>query len=191
MKTCFAICVGKLLSGLGINASTVQVSSLTLTLCRDFANELHVDFDLCSTCLAAQPLNIGSHSRSHSLFAIEEAGGLWVHTDFAGGSIPEVAEPSATEGPPELPNTSPPPSGSDTQGERTPPIAKLAVHHATCDLCDCTIKGDRFVSTQTSSIECCSHTAVEMLRLPRFRYVRFLLCDRTLSTPESQLCSTA
>ncbi|KAI0001871.1 hypothetical protein BJV77DRAFT_20554 [Russula vinacea] len=42
------------------------------------------DFDLCSLCLAIQPEKIGLHSKSHSLFAIEEPGGLWVHTVFSG-----------------------------------------------------------------------------------------------------------
>ena len=110
-----------------------------------FTDDIYIDFDLCSLCLAIQPQKIGSHSRSHSLFAIEEPGGLWVHTVFTGDGSPQVPEPPAeSEGPTELQNTSS--SGSDARVERTAPVAKVVNHRAICDLCDSAIKGDRFVS---------------------------------------------
>jgi hypothetical protein len=123
-----------------------------------FTDGLFVDFDLCSLCLAIQPEKIGLHSKSHSLFAIEEPGGLWVHTVFSGEGTPEVPEPPAPaekEGPTEFGNTNS--SGSDDRVDRTPPVVKLAVHNATCDLCDSTIKGDRFVSIPRCTVRY-SHT---------------------------------
>ena len=110
-----------------------------------FTDSLYVDFDLCSSCLAVQPQNTGSHSRSHALFDIEEPGGVWVHTFFSGEGTPEVPEPAGTnQGPTEPPNTGSP--VSDAQGERTAPVAEAAVHYTTCNFCDTAIKGDRFVS---------------------------------------------
>jgi next-to-BRCA1 protein 1 len=117
-----------------------------------FTDGLCVDFDLCSLCLAIQPQNIGLHSKSHSLFAIEEPGGLWVHTIFSGEGTPEVPEPPAQkEEPTEFRNINS--SGSDDRVERAPPpVVKLAAHNATCDLCDSTIKGDRFVSHASCTV---------------------------------------
>lgn len=75
-----------------------------------------------------------------------------MHTVFAGDDTPEVPEPptASNEGPAEPLNAKPSISDTqaDTQGERTPLVAEteVAVHHATCDICDDTIKGDRFVS---------------------------------------------
>jgi hypothetical protein len=65
-----------------------------------------------------------------------------VHTIFAGEGAPEAETPGEDKGLSENTNS----SGPDTQEERTTRATGLAVHHATCDLCDSAIKGDRFVS---------------------------------------------
>jgi len=167
-------------------ASSPTLSSLKLT------NTLYVDFDLCSPCLAIQPQDIGSHSRSHSLFAIEEPGGIWVHTFFQGDDTPEVHEtPRANEGPSELPNITSDTQGESTIREATAPVARLAAHHAACNLCDTAIKGDRFVSVIRTVQNVALTHPTEMFRLPRFQYVRVVLRDRTRSTPWPQLCAPA
>jgi len=121
------------------------------------------------------------------MFAIEEPGGVWVHTWLKGDDTPEGYEtPTANEGPSELPNTT-----SDTQGEITTPVAKLAVHHAACSLCDSAIKGNRFVSVIHAVQNVALTPPTEVFRLPRFQYVRVVLRDRTRSAPWPQLCEPA
>ncbi len=104
----------------------------------DITDTLCADFDLCSSCLSVQPHNIGFHSRTHALFAIEEPGGIWAHAIFTGEDTPEPPTRPANEEPTEHSN-----SGSV---EEQIPFAENAVHNATCDLCSSSIKGDRFVS---------------------------------------------
>ena len=190
----FAIFVRRLLLELGTNALIVQVWPHSLPFSAlGFTDGLYVDFDLCSSCLATQPQSIGSHSSSHSLFEIEEAGGVWVHTVFRGDGTPDIPEPLSTreepeppatnEGPAEAPNTT-----SDTQGESTTtPVAEseVALHHAACNLCESAIEGDRFVSVVHNAQIVALTLPTEVFRLPRFRYVRFVLRDRTQSTPWS------
>jgi len=174
------------LLGSDTNALIVQVwLPRSCYLHRKLTSNLYVDFDLCSLCLAAQPEKIGSHASSHCMFAIEEPGGLWVHTWLKGDDTPEVHE-TPTAGPSELPNTT-----SDTQGEATTPVAKLAAHHAACNLCDSAIKGDRFVSVIHAVQNVALTLPTEVFRLPRFQYVRVVLCNRTRSTPWPQLCAPA
>ena len=115
----------------------------------ELADFPYVDFDLCSSCLAVQPQNLGSHSRSHALFAIEEPGGVWIHTSFTGEDTTDPVNPTVkNERPAELPIAT---SGSDVQGEDTAPVAEPVDHDTTCSLCDSTITGDRFVSILYSS----------------------------------------
>ncbi|KAI0307956.1 hypothetical protein B0F90DRAFT_96151 [Multifurca ochricompacta] len=110
------------------------------------------DFDLCSSCLAVQPPNIASHSKLHALFDIEEPGGVWVHTVFKGEDISETSKPPVTnEGPAELSVTTFP--ESNIHRERTPTVA---VHNATCDLCDSTIQGDRFKCFECPDFDACA-----------------------------------
>jgi next-to-BRCA1 protein 1 len=116
-----------------------------------FTDGIYVDFDLCSLCLAAQPQNFGSHSKSHSLFAIEEPGGLWIHTIFEGNGALEIPEPPvADEGPTDFMDTNilefNAQGESHTQGEHTALEAETPVRHATCEFCDTAIRGERFVS---------------------------------------------
>jgi next-to-BRCA1 protein 1 len=146
---------------IGVRHKCLDCAGLTSPLsfaALDFTDSLCVDFDLCSSCLATQPQNIGLHSRSHSLFAIEEPGGVWVHTVFTGDGTQDVPEPPATNrGPPEPPIPTP-----ESRQESTTPTAEVAppAHHASCDLCDSTINRDRYVSIiYTVSFECCTHAA--------------------------------
>ena len=72
-----------------------------------------------------------------------------MHTIFTGEGPAEVPEPPVkNEEPTEPQNTNS--SECDAQVERTAPVAKMANHNATCDLCDSAIKGDRFVSINTA-----------------------------------------
>jgi next to BRCA1 gene 1 protein len=126
----------------------VQVWPARLLSALKFTDSIYVDFDLCSLCLAAQPLDFGSHSISHSLFAIEEPGGLWVHTIFEGDGTPGIpGPPVAGDGPADLMDTNISESNvhgeSHTQGE---PVAEAPIRLATCEFCDTAIRGERFVS---------------------------------------------
>lgn len=136
--------------GLGINALIVQVRLARPRSVLKFTDSLYVDLDLCSWCHASQP-EIGSHSKSHSLFAIEEPGGLWIHTIFEGDGTPQIPEPPvADEGPTDLPSTNTfgfdPQGESHAQGGHTAPTAEVPILHATCEFCDTAIRGERFVS---------------------------------------------
>ncbi len=122
-----------------------SISALKIT------DDLYVDFDLCSLCLATQPENLGTHSKSHSLFAIEEPGGLWIHTIFEGDGTPGIPEPPVADGGPTdflNINTSEfdAQGESHAQGELTPPVAEAPIRLATCEFCDTAIRGERFVS---------------------------------------------
>ena len=190
------IVVRRSLSELGTNALIAQVRlprSCSSTF--KFTDNLCVDFDLCSTCLTTQPENIGSHLRSHSLFAIEEPGGVWVHTVFSsGGGTPDVPElPATNEGPAEPPKPAPE-IVPETQEESIATVVDEVpptVHHAACDLCDSTIRGDRYVSINHTLFEYRTYVPIEVFRLPRFRYVRVMLRDHTHSASSSQLCPPA
>jgi hypothetical protein len=155
-----------------------------------FTDGIHVDFDLCSWCLTAQPQNFGSHSKSHSLFAIEEPGGLWVHTIFEGDGTPGIpVPPVAEEGPTDLFDTNI--LGSNAQGESHAQgelVAEPPIRLATCEFCDTAIRGERFVRSFILHITLFLHHLAEMLQLPRFQYVLVMLCNRTFSTPRTQLC---
>ena len=113
-----------------------------------FTDGIYVDFDLCSWCLTAQPQNFGSHSKSHSLFAIEEPGGLWIHTIFEGDGTPGIpVPPVADEGPTDLFDTNI--LGFNAQGESHAQgelVAEPPIRLATCEFCDTAIRGERFVS---------------------------------------------
>jgi next to BRCA1 gene 1 protein len=116
-----------------------------------FTDGMYIDFDLCSLCLAAQPHNFGSHSKSHSLFAIEEPGGLWIHTIFEGEGTPAIPEPPvADQRPMDLMDTNILESNtqgeSHAQGEHTALVAEAPIRHATCEFCDTAIRGEQFVS---------------------------------------------
>lgn len=101
-------------------------------------------------CLATEP-QTASHLKSHSLFAIEEPGGLWVHTIFEGDGTPEIPEPPVVdEGHMDLMDTNIIESNaqgeSHFQGEYSALDAEVPIRHATCEFCDTAIRGDRFVS---------------------------------------------
>ncbi|SRR6266404_3215425 len=107
----------------------------------DVNETLCADFDLCSSCLPVQPDNIGFHFRQHAFFAIEEPGGVWTHTVFAGENTPEPPEHPAKEE-----DKPPTVTSSGPVKEQITRTDDLVVHNATCDLCSSTINGDRFVS---------------------------------------------
>ncbi|KAI9462409.1 hypothetical protein BJY52DRAFT_1116259 [Lactarius psammicola] len=107
------------------------------------------DFDLCSSCLSVQPSNIGFHSRTHDLFAIEEPGGLWAHAVFIGEDTSEPPTRPANEEPKEHSNSGP-------VEEQIAPTDNVVVHNATCDLCSSSIKGDRFKCFDCPDFDICS-----------------------------------
>ena len=124
-----------------------------------FTDDTYVDFDLCSLCLVAQPQNFGSHSQSHSLFAIEEPGGLWVHTIFEGDGTRENPEPPvADERPTDLMDTNILENNTQeerhAQREHTALVADAPIRHATCEFCDTAIRGERFVSHTYYTVRC-------------------------------------
>ena len=121
----------------------------------EFTDAIYVDFDLCSLCLAAQPQNFGSHSKSHSLFAIEEPGGLWIHTIFEGDGTRQIPEPrAAEEGPIDIMATnileSNAQGDSHAEGEH---VDEEPIRHATCEFCDTAIRGERFVSHSYCTVQ--------------------------------------
>lgn len=101
------------------------------------------DYDLCTSCLTAARINkkdvlqpgqalvIGGHQRNHMFFPIEEAGDLWLHTVFKGAET-------------KLPSGAPVEQTGIAVGASF--SEEPANHRATCDLCDSSIVGSRFVS---------------------------------------------
>jgi len=122
----------------------------------------HLDYDLCTACLAAshEPSSLSKHSSTHHFFAIDEPGDTWLHTVFTGTGT----------GRPDLQPRRSPSVGRNALGRRrTSPMRSInparnlvtdssssrrnaTSHNATCDLCDSSILGERFVSNIYSFI---------------------------------------
>lgn len=84
------------------------------------------DYDLCTSCFDSGAAE--NHNPFHEFFDIREPGRVIVHTVFNG------------DGPRDIPTSDNARAPVPVQSEQP------AVHHATCDLCDSRIIGDRYVS---------------------------------------------
>ncbi|PPQ79402.1 hypothetical protein CVT25_002672 [Psilocybe cyanescens] len=84
------------------------------------------DYDLCDSCISQGSAE--AHNPFHEFFDITEPGRVIVHTVFSGDGEREAMSQPPREPAPEVAPTAP------------------AVHHATCDLCDSRIIGDRYVA---------------------------------------------
>lgn len=82
-----------------------------------------VNYDLCGDCVAQGAKR--NHSSAHQFFEITKPGEVIVHTVLSD----EPPRPSMPEQP------------------STPAAQQPVVHNAVCNLCDSTIRGDRYVST--------------------------------------------
>ncbi|KAI0274799.1 hypothetical protein BC834DRAFT_1037443 [Gloeopeniophorella convolvens] len=132
------------------------------------------DFDLCSSCLVHQPDRLGSHMKGHALFAIDEPGGVWVHTDLAGEPDADPIEAPVVEEPMEWTSATPSePTQPTAPREYAPPVDHPVTHNATCDLCDSTIQGDRYKCLDCPDFDsCASCYAIVPVHHPGHGFVR-------------------
>lgn len=104
------------------------------------------DFDMCSPCMERNRLSEMGHNPFHEFYEIKEPGKVIVHSVYSANGErenghPERSQPNnasqerAQSAPASVPAPPPVP---------TPPAP--AVHAATCDMCDSTILGERYVS---------------------------------------------
>ncbi|KAF9469784.1 hypothetical protein BDZ94DRAFT_1286368 [Collybia nuda] len=93
------------------------------------------DYDLCTPCIMSGSAE--RHNPFHEFFDITDPGRVVVHTVFSGeGSTIEPNRP---------PTQRPVPTSADP-----------CIHHATCDLCDSRIRGDRYKCAVCPDFDTCS-----------------------------------
>ncbi|KAI0066569.1 hypothetical protein BV25DRAFT_1849133 [Artomyces pyxidatus] len=122
------------------------------------------DYDLCSTCLQKPP---SVHPGTHAFFAIEEPGGTWIHTVFAGegsrAAGTNAAPPRCVRGVAgSTPATGSGPVVDQAVVDEVVPAATTSspvVHNATCNLCDSRIEGDRYKCVDCPDFDTCSSCA--------------------------------
>lgn len=120
-----------------------------------------LNFDLCGDCVAQGAKR--THHGRHQFLEIEKPGEVIVHTVYTD------EPPRAAERPREVPVEAP------------------VVHNAVCNLCDSTIRGDRFVSELSKLVaENSTNDCTEMLELPQLRYLHGLLRHHVRAAPRSR-----
>ncbi|THV07447.1 hypothetical protein K435DRAFT_257605 [Dendrothele bispora CBS 962.96] len=92
------------------------------------------DYDLCTSCISSGAAE--RHNPFHEFFEIAEPGRVIVHTVVGNGERDPVQPNLQT---------------STSQEEPAVP----AVHHATCDLCDSRIRGDRYKCAECPDFDTC------------------------------------
>ena len=103
---------------------------------RQRLNIYHLDYDLCTPCMAAGVSEF--HNPFHEFLDINQPGRVIVHTVFSRNGERESRDATITRAPPEA--------------SVAPATEESTVHFANCDLCDSRIRGDRYVSFQLVSL---------------------------------------
>ncbi|TFK77453.1 hypothetical protein BDN72DRAFT_873746 [Pluteus cervinus] len=93
------------------------------------------DYDLCTACF--DDSGVEKHNTLHTFINIKEPGRVIVHTVYSGGERDATAH--------EAPRASP----GQTQ-------ASLAIHNASCDLCDGRIEGSRYKCANCPDFDTCA-----------------------------------
>ena len=124
------------------------------------------DFDLCAQCFtrgAGVGMELG-HTTAHEMFAIEEPGGMWMHTVFAGEGTrthtPATTRAQSTGHRADADRRSGCPAIAARQSanreteqqHQEQQSARMTEHNAICDICDSKILGLRYVRVQCLTV---------------------------------------